>query len=31
MVDVVLPMAELREAHRLIDARTHFGKIVMKL
>jgi NADPH:quinone reductase-like Zn-dependent oxidoreductase len=28
-VDVVLPMTELAQAHALIDARTHFGKIVL--
>lgn len=29
LVDVVLPMAEVARAHELIDARTHFGKIVL--
>lgn len=28
-VDVVLPMTELVRAHALVDARTHFGKIVL--
>jgi NADPH:quinone reductase-like Zn-dependent oxidoreductase len=30
-VDIVLPVTELRRAHELIDARTHFGKIVLEL
>ena len=29
VVDHVLPMRELAQAHRMIDARTHFGKIVL--
>jgi NADPH:quinone reductase-like Zn-dependent oxidoreductase len=29
VVDVVLPVAELRRAHEMIDERTHFGKIVL--
>jgi NADPH2:quinone reductase len=29
LVDVVLPMTELVQAHELVDARTHFGKIVL--
>ncbi len=31
LVDVVLPMSELPRAHELIDARTHFGKIVLEI
>jgi NADPH:quinone reductase-like Zn-dependent oxidoreductase len=29
LVDVELPMRELARAHGLIDARNHFGKIVL--
>lgn len=29
VVDVVLPVTELRRAHEMIDERTHFGKIVL--
>ena len=29
VVDVVLPFTELARAHELVDARTHFGKIVL--
>ncbi|MFO0452388.1 MAG: zinc-binding alcohol dehydrogenase family protein [Pseudomonadota bacterium] len=29
VVDVVLPFEELPRAHELVDARTHFGKIVL--
>jgi NADPH:quinone reductase-like Zn-dependent oxidoreductase len=29
IVDEVLPMSRLADAHRMVDARTHFGKIVM--
>jgi len=29
LVDVVLPMTDLVRAHELVDARTHFGKIVL--
>jgi NADPH2:quinone reductase len=29
VVDTVLPMAELARAHAMIDARTHFGKIIL--
>lgn len=29
VLDVVLPLAELKRAHQMIDERTHFGKIVM--
>jgi NADPH:quinone reductase-like Zn-dependent oxidoreductase len=29
VVDVVLPMAELKRAHQMVDARTHYGKIVL--
>ncbi|TVS14870.1 MAG: hypothetical protein EA417_14415 [Gammaproteobacteria bacterium] len=29
VVDVVLPIRELRRAHEMIDERTHFGKIVL--
>ena len=29
-VDVVLPIEELRHAHELVDARMHFGKIVLR-
>jgi NADPH:quinone reductase-like Zn-dependent oxidoreductase len=29
VVDVVLPVSELRRAHQMIDERTHFGKIVL--
>jgi NADPH:quinone reductase-like Zn-dependent oxidoreductase len=29
VVDAVLPMSELRRAHEMVDARTHFGKIVL--
>jgi len=28
-VDATLPMAELVQAHAMVDARTHFGKIVL--
>ncbi len=31
VVDVVLPITELRRAHEMIDERTHFGKIVLKV
>lgn len=31
VVDVVLPLSELRRAHEMIDERTHFGKIVLKV
>lgn len=31
VVDVVLPIAELRRAHEMIDERTHFGKIVLEV
>ncbi|MCW5572144.1 MAG: zinc-binding dehydrogenase [Steroidobacteraceae bacterium] len=31
VLDVVLPLAELKRAHQMIDERTHFGKIVMTL
>jgi NADPH:quinone reductase-like Zn-dependent oxidoreductase len=31
VVDVVLPVAELRRAHEMIDERTHFGKIVLRV
>jgi NADPH2:quinone reductase len=31
VVDVVLPLDELRRAHRMIDERTHFGKIVLRV
>jgi len=30
LVDIVLPIEELKHAHELVDARTHFGKIVLK-
>jgi NADPH:quinone reductase-like Zn-dependent oxidoreductase len=29
VVDVVLPITELPQAHRRVDSRTHFGKIVL--
>ena len=29
VVDKVLPMSRLAEAHAMVDARTHFGKIVL--
>ena len=29
VLDVVLPLSELRRAHEMIDERTHFGKIVL--
>ncbi len=29
VLDVVLPIEELRRAHEMIDERTHFGKIVL--
>jgi NADPH:quinone reductase-like Zn-dependent oxidoreductase len=29
VVDTVLPMAELPRAHAMVDARTHFGKIIL--
>jgi NADPH:quinone reductase-like Zn-dependent oxidoreductase len=29
VVDLVLPIAQLADAHRAVDARTHFGKIVL--
>jgi len=31
VLDVVLPIEELRRAHQMIDERTHFGKIVLKV
>ena len=31
VLDVVLPVSELRRAHEMIDERTHFGKIVLKV
>lgn len=31
VLDVVLPLTELKRAHQMIDERTHFGKIVMTL
>jgi NADPH:quinone reductase len=31
VLDVVLPIEELRRAHEMIDERTHFGKIVLKV
>ncbi len=31
VLDVVLPLADLRRAHEMIDERSHFGKIVMTL
>ncbi|MGE0581539.1 MAG: zinc-binding alcohol dehydrogenase family protein [Steroidobacteraceae bacterium] len=31
VLDVVLPIAELKRAHQMIDERSHFGKIVMTL
>jgi NADPH:quinone reductase-like Zn-dependent oxidoreductase len=30
-VDCVLPLAQVGEAHRMIDARRHFGKIVLRV
>ena len=29
VVDTVLPMSELPRAHRMVDERTHFGKVVL--
>ena len=29
IIHTVLPLAEIREAHRLMEAREHFGKVVM--
>ncbi|MGH2374845.1 MAG: alcohol dehydrogenase catalytic domain-containing protein [bacterium] len=29
IIHAVLPLAEIREAHRLMEARQHFGKVVM--
>jgi NADPH:quinone reductase len=29
VVDTVLPMAELARAHAMVDARTHFGKVIV--
>ena len=29
VVDTVLPMSELARAHAMVDARTHFGKIIL--
>lgn len=29
VVDTVLPMAELARAHAMVDARTHFGKVIL--
>ena len=29
VVDKVLPMSELVQAHAMVDSRTHFGKIVL--
>jgi NADPH:quinone reductase-like Zn-dependent oxidoreductase len=31
VVDRVLPLAQVKEAHRLIHERTHFGKIVLRV
>lgn len=31
VVDVTLPLADLRRAHEMIDERTHFGKIVLEV
>ena len=31
VLDVVLPLSELRRAHEMIDGRMHFGKIVLKI
>lgn len=31
VVDCVLPLEQVAEAHRLIDARTHFGKIILSV
>jgi NADPH:quinone reductase-like Zn-dependent oxidoreductase len=30
-VDCVLPLQQVAEAHRMIDARQHFGKIVLTI
>ncbi len=30
-IDCVLPLAQVAEAHRLIDARTHYGKIILSV
>ena len=29
VVDTVLPMSELARAHAMVDARTHFGKVIL--
>jgi NADPH:quinone reductase-like Zn-dependent oxidoreductase len=29
VVDVVMPMSEVRAAHQRMDANTNFGKIIM--
>ena len=31
VVDRALPLEEVYEAHRLVDARTHFGKIILSV
>jgi NADPH:quinone reductase-like Zn-dependent oxidoreductase len=31
VVDAVLPVSELRRAHEMIDERSHFGKIVLRV
>lgn len=31
VLDVVLPLTELKRAHQMIDERTHFGKIALKV
>ncbi len=29
VIHAVLPLAEIREAHRMFEAREHFGKIIL--
>jgi NADPH:quinone reductase-like Zn-dependent oxidoreductase len=29
VIHTVLPLSEIREAHRLFEAREHFGKVVL--
>lgn len=31
VIDVVLPVSDLRRAHEMIDERSHFGKIVLRV
>lgn len=31
VVDVVLPLKDLKRAHEMIDERTHFGKVILRI